>query len=276
MVDPQKKARDADRDAAIEVVEAAFADGQISRPDYDLRVDRLLRAATIGELQMLVRDLRRSEDDEVTEAVEQVTEDVPAAPARATPRPNLTAVKIVLAAAAAVLALGLVVPLVIVGRGESTGGGSMSAGSVEPVRTINLTTAKGYNRLGKEVEAKTGSTVVFSAVVYPGYAVIEVPVDEQSQRSYGWYFDGDWDEWTGKGTADEERFDLDEINGRTLAALVKEARGLVEDPNTSYVIVNAAGRPDGVCMSAYASNEYGETAYLDARCDGTVVRTYVS
>ncbi len=76
MIDPQKKARDDDRDAAIEVVEAAFADGQISRPDYDLRVDRLLRAATVGELQMLVRDLRRPEGEEVTEAVEQVTEDV--------------------------------------------------------------------------------------------------------------------------------------------------------------------------------------------------------
>ena len=58
--------------------------------------------------------------------------------------------------------------------------------------------------------------------------------------------------------------------------MIEDARGLVEDPTSSYVIVNSLGREEGVCLSAYASNEYNETAYLDARCDGTVVRTYVS
>jgi hypothetical protein len=106
--------------------------------------------------------------------------------------------------------------------------------------------------------------------------VVEVPEDDRSQRSFGWYYNGEWDEWTGKGTAEEERFELDRINGRTLTELVKEARGLVDEPTTSYVIVNSLGRDQGVCMSVYASNEHAETAYLDARCDGTVVRTYVS
>lgn len=264
MVDAHKKARDADRDAAIEVVETAYADGQISRPDYDLRTDRVLRAETVGELQMLVQDL-------------QVTVDVLPAPtpARSTSSVSPRAVKLVLAAVAAVIALGLVVPLVLVGRVDSVQEGAISA-PVPLAETSDLTTAQGYNRLVQEIEAKTGSTTVFNAVVYPGYAVIEVPVDAESQRSYGWYYDGEWDEWTGTGKADEDRFELDEVSGRTVGSLVKEARGLVEDPDTSYVIVNSQGRAEDVCLSAYASNEYGETAYLDARCDGTVVRTYVS
>jgi hypothetical protein len=257
VIDPQQKARDADRDAAIEVVEAAYADGQISRPDYDLRVDRLLRATTVGELQMLIQDLRLPEDEEVARS-----------------RPNASAAKVILFSAAAVLALGLAIPLVIVSSGVSSE--HVATGSAEAGSTVDLTSGKGFTRLVREVEAKTGSSTVFNAVIYPSYAVVEVPEDQKSQRSFGWYYNGEWDEWTGKGTAEEERFELDEINGRTLAALVKEARGLVEKPTTSYVIVNALGRDHGVCMSVYAGNEHAETAYLDARCDGTVVRTYVS
>ncbi len=275
MIDPHKKARDEDRDAAIEVVEAAFADGQISRPDYDLRVDRLLRAVTVGELQMLVQDLRRPEGEAVTEAVEQVTEDV-ATPAFQVglPRVNANAIKVVLAVVVAVFALGLIVPLVLVARVDSQDG--VSTGSVVRGEQIDLTTAKGYDKLVGEVEAKTGSTTVFGATIYPGYAVVEVPVDADSQRSFGYYYDGDWRDWTGKGKATEERFDLSRIDGSTVARLMKKVQTLVDDPTSTYVIVNSQGRDEGVCLSAYASNDFTETAYLDARCNGTVVFEYVS
>lgn len=274
MIDPQKKARDDDRDAAIEVVEAAFADGQISRPDYDLRVDRLLRAVTVGELQMLVQDLRRPEGEQVTEAVEQVTDDVAAPAFRVgVPRVNANAVKVVLAVVVAVFALGLIVPLGLVARVDSREG--VSTGSIDAGDQIDLTTAKGYERLVREVEAKTGSTTVFAATIYPGYAVIDVPVDADSQRSFGYYYDGDWQDWSGKGKATEERFDLSRIDGRTLATLVKKVGRKVEDA-TTYVLVNSRGGDEGVCFSAYATNDFTETAYIDARCDGTVVFTYVS
>ena len=274
VIDPQKKARDADRDAAIEVVEAAYADGQISRPDYDLRVDRLLRATTVGELQMLIQDLRLPEGEEVTEAVEVATAVDEESPPASRSGPHLSAARIVLVSAAAVLGLGLAVPLVIVSAGQSSE--QVASGSAQAGSTVDLTSGKGFTRMVREVEAKTGSSTVFNAVIYSTYAVVEVPEDEKGQRSFGWYYNGEWDEWTGKGTAEEERFELDQINGRTLATLVKEARGLVDKPTTSYVIVNALGRDQGVCMSVYASNDHAETAYLDARCDGTVVRTYVS
>ena len=274
MIDPQKKARDVDRDAAIEVVEAAFADGQISRPDYDLRVDRLLRAVTVGELQMLVQDLRRPEGEQVTEAVEQVTDDV-ATPAFGVgpPRLNTSAIKVVLAVVVAVFALGLIVPLVLVARvdtQEAVGNGPIALGE-----KVDLTTAKGYDRLVQEVEEKTGSTMVFGATIYAEYAVMDVPVDADSQRSFGYYYDGDWQDWGGKGKATEERFDLSRIDGSTVAALVRKVRAKIEDP-TTYVIVNSQGRDEGVCFSAYATNDFTETAYIDARCDGEVVFTYVS
>ena len=53
-----KRARDQDRDQAIEVVEAAWADGQIVEADRDKRVESLLQAQTMAEVQMLVHDLQ--------------------------------------------------------------------------------------------------------------------------------------------------------------------------------------------------------------------------
>ena len=53
-------------------------------------------------------------------------------------------------------------------------------------------------------------------------------------------------------------------------------RERVEDPTSSYVIVNSQGRDEGVCLSAYATNDFSETAYLDARCNGKVVFSYAS
>ncbi|HYF71778.1 MAG TPA: DUF1707 domain-containing protein, partial [Nocardioides sp.] len=59
MSTPDQRARDKDRDAAIEIVEAAWADGQIVEADRDKRVEELLRARTLGEVDSYVRDLQR-------------------------------------------------------------------------------------------------------------------------------------------------------------------------------------------------------------------------
>ena len=64
-----------------------------------------------------------------------------------------------------------------------------------------------------------------------------------------------------------------------LRKLALRARnGLVEDPTSYYVIVRKPGPPfnDGVWISAYASNEFGESGYLEADKDGKVLNRYVS
>ena len=52
------RAKDADRDRFIELIEAAYVDGQLNSADRDLRVGRALSAETIDELQTLTRDLQ--------------------------------------------------------------------------------------------------------------------------------------------------------------------------------------------------------------------------
>ena len=274
MDDPNKKARDADRDAAIVVVEAAYADGQITRADSDLRVERLRQAATVGDVQMMVRDLSVSEEGP---GVSRLAALAPRPPGGSV-RGLKIGVGVIVALVVVLAAAGLVVPLLMlssVNRDTATSE-SVEVGPRQLDRDVELTTAKGYDRLVSAVEEKTGSTTVFTATIYAGYALIEVPVDAQSQRSFGYHYDGRLQELTERGTSDQERLELDRIDGTTVATLMKRVNRLVQDPTSSYLLVNAPGQEAGVCLSAYALNEGKDTAYLDARCDGSIVRRYTS
>ena len=55
--DPQARAKDRDRDRAVYVIDAALRNGQISQQDRDLRLERSRAAATVGELEAIVRDI---------------------------------------------------------------------------------------------------------------------------------------------------------------------------------------------------------------------------
>lgn len=54
---PQMRASHADRDRATDVLRAGYAEGRLTKDEYDARVDAVLRAATHGELSRLVGDL---------------------------------------------------------------------------------------------------------------------------------------------------------------------------------------------------------------------------
>lgn len=53
-----KRARDADRDLAVEFIQDAWVDGQLTREEHDERVDRVLRARTIADVEREVTDLQ--------------------------------------------------------------------------------------------------------------------------------------------------------------------------------------------------------------------------
>ncbi len=287
VVDPQKKARDADRDAAVEVVEAAFADGQISRADYDLRVDRLLSAGTVGEVQALVHDLRRDPHDPTTDVVEAVTEDKvePPPPPPSLPRdrlpPGTTArrsvdpskVGAVITVVGVLVVLGIVLavalPIWLFSRGGDDG---VSTGNLGLGDEVSLVTPEGYDLFADALEEETGSLEAFSVVLYPGYAVVDVPADATSQRKYGRYWNGDWSDFGGSGTSSDDRFSVDQVDGQVIADGVRRAKAAVEDPTSWYAIIRA---PDadvgGTCVTAYASNEFNESGFVRLTCDGAVV-----
>ena len=137
---------------------------------------------------------------------------------------------------------------------------------------VQVLTEDGVGDLVAALEEETGSTEVFSATIYPTYAVVRVPADRTSQREVGYYWDGhDFEPWGSKGTSSNARIDLAEIDAAILPPLVRQARAQVDDPNTWYVIINRDSSDDG-WISAYASNEFSEGGYIEVDRNGKEIR----
>ena len=273
-----KRARDGDRDDAIEVVEAAWADGQIVEADRDKRVEELLRAQTLQEIKTYTQDLQPPAPD---------PSGVPrpaygAASTIATVKPDV-AVPLKTQAGGSRIACGLMllIPLGLIGAVigiiaavvSSVGGSDVLEPGEEPgLGQVNTMSAEGYAELIDDLVSETGSSEVFEGVLYPGYAVLQVPVDATSDRYEYRYWDGSLDEATSKSTTTYGRFDLTDIDPAVVVSLVDQARACVDDPESWYAILR---RPDdeydnGTWISAYASNEFGESCYLGGDLEGNI------
>ncbi|HTW16325.1 MAG TPA: hypothetical protein VMF51_14415 [Nocardioides sp.] len=269
--EPARPATRRDREVAIRQVESAWAAGQIVEADRDLRVDQLRRAETLGEIRLVVHGLRAPSYDPVPAAS-------PGSPARpesgAPSRPAVARSRFPVG-----VAIGaLVVMLVAVGGLVSAIGGDddVATATVEPSGEpaegeVDLFGRDDFRDLLADLEDGIGGTELFQAVLYPTYASLDVPVDDRTHRKQSYYWDGDLDEPGSKGTSDDPRFDLAAIDHAVVVDLVGQVRRRVEDPTSWYAIVHAPDEDDGAVFQVYASNEYGESAYVSATADGTVV-----
>lgn len=280
MSTPDQRARDKDRDAAIEVVEAAWAKGLIVQADRDHRVSQLQRAETLSEIRTFTHDLQLPGPTAFSSpAVPQAPVPHPYAspPVAGTTSSQASVGKPAGCAGLAILVFviltigGVVVALVSVSSGlDDDPGAFPGLGGVEAVATVDALSRAGHRQLVRDVEAATGSTEAFEAVIYPDYAVVHLPVDARSQRYSYWFWDGDLEEMESRGTSSYERFDLADVDMGVVVRLVKRARGQVDDPTSWYAIVRA---PDdqGAAIWAYASNDFDEGGYVSATPDGRVV-----
>lgn len=180
---------------------------------------------------------------------------------------------------AKVLLLGFIAVTSVGGLGAGIAAIAGSDG-VRGVGKPDAQSAEGLQQLLDHVEERTGGSEVFRVVIYPGYASLDVPVDRRSQRYETLYWDGDLTSNDSKGTSSYGRFDLADVDAEVMAAALEEARSLVEDPESWYAsigtgFVHEGERPTRPTISAYASNEYSESVYVEVRFNGTEVRRYV-
>lgn len=287
---PDRRARDKDRDAAIEVVEAAWADGQIVEMDRDKRVEELLRAHTLAEIDMLTRDLQPAAapaHDPVPEPVPVVdygpplVPDGPAptsladfsiAPGAAARVAKLPKVLFLIPAVAVLVVVVGIVAALLVGTSGDVDDFSFESPEVAVEQPVGeVLTVEGYDDLVAAVVEQSGRSQVFDAVLYPSYAVVSIPADATSEREESFYWDGtDLRSNQLKTMATTRRFDLGRVDGAVVIDLVERVRGLVADPTTWYAVIRAPDT-DRSMIWAYATDEYGESVYLGARRDGTVV-----
>lgn len=146
------------------------------------------------------------------------------------------------------------------------------APGVEPTddNDINLLSRGGYSDLIDAIKAQSGSSKVFSVVLYPTYAVVDVPVDATSGREQSFYWNGVLDTFGSKGTTTDQRFDLNGFDADVIVRLVKKAVAGVDQPNSWYAILGAPGT-DGTEIRAIASNEFNESAYIFATRTGKII-----
>lgn len=287
-----------DRSQAISLVEAAMKSGRIVQADGDMRIDQIKHASSDQEVELVVRDLQ----PRAAAAAVAPTVAAGAPPASGQPWPlvnygpsqgqpgeittlTANAGKKIGGIIAVVVLLSVVVPIVgvIIGLvsardtfedinfGEPVDETTYLPGQEPGENGVNVLTTGGYDDLVVALEEEAGSTLVFSATLYPRYAVLSVPEKETGKRYRSYYWDGRTLVANDiKNTSDAPRIDLESVDPDVMITLVEDVRGRVEDPTRWYANIDSVAT-EGPRMSAYASNDYNEGAYLVATLQGEII-----
>jgi hypothetical protein len=292
------KARDSDRDAAISLVKQACVNGQIIEADRDKRTEQIRGAHSLAEIDMLTNDLKAaapplSTPGATAAPVVGATSTIPvpstaptveqSAPFQKFTPPatkvsgsmGLRGIFTLVAAAAIALVIGGL-SLFATGGGSTSSGGSGGPGgvTVEQPEKVDPLTVAGFNQMRSAIIDKTGSSKAFSLSVYPGYGIVEVPVDATTRHEQRFYWNGQFQD-QGTGSSSYQLIDLNAIDPAVLVRLSNRARTtLVKDPTSWYVLAYRDDNPthDKTVLWAYANNKFNEGGYLSATIDGKVTR----
>jgi hypothetical protein len=276
------RAKDADRDRCVEVIEAAYADGQLGDADRELRVSRALTAETLDELQTLTRDLQ----------------DHPAPAEPAGPRVDIASAAVPRAAKlvfGGVFAVIIVVALLIFGvvglaffsgGDQDWGPGSVESSSwavPDPVEEAQVAARPSFEMAAPEVrrfvgayERRFGTLDAWEVAFYPTRVGVQVPVRGSRPRMERWTWDGRWRKDTDAAAVIGPRgvLDLGTVDvGRLFDNIARARKSLhVQRGRLTHVLVNDWG--EGPNVNIYIGNCFDETGFLRTTPSGDVVRAY--
>lgn len=293
------------RSQAIALIEAALKSGRIIQADHDLRLEQIKSAANDQAIDIVVRDLQTPAQMAATAAATAATVTAAAPPQAGQPWPLVNygpqqgqaAAAADLSAAVKsggkwvggiiglVILLSVVVPIVgvVIGLmsakdtfdqfdfGQPVDETTYLPGQEPGENGVNVHTIDGIEEMVAAYEEKTGSTEAFDATIYPRYAVLSAPEAPTGKRYRNYYWDGrtmvaqDF-----KSTTDDPRVDLSAFDPGIMLTLLEDVRGRVEDPDSWYLSLGSDPITGNPQISAYASNDYSEGAYILATADGTI------
>ena len=267
------RARDEDRNAAEDALASAYADGQLTREEYDRRSTAALSAVSVADLAGLTADLQ-ADPDKATQLVHL--------PSARRVIPVIGVVAVLVGGYAGVRALVNNDGVRNVFTSNSTGSDASAAGSGHdpPLKLPgeqHLLTDDGFASLVAAMRERLGTTKVATAVIYPGYASVHVPHRADPHKLFGYYFDGYFDDPTAGGTRDVKTplINLGKVDTAAMARLVRQAPqalGLTR-PETEYLIFDLRGSAYKPHMSVYVSDGY-DSGYIVATLAGEVVDSY--
>lgn len=273
------RAKDADRERFVELIEAAYADRQLSDADRELRVGRAKTAETLEELGALTRDLRLPQGYVP-----------PAPPTRTAPRPRRVAgvmvglgvfVALLGAAVTGVVALAM---FAVSGESDSTTSQGVEApvesstvvGGADEVAPFEMTVGQ-VRRALRAYEAQFGSLDAFEVSFFPDRVQAQVPVRGARPRMERWTWDGTWrqDTTATAVTGPFQRVDAGSIDVRRLFANIDVAtRSLdVEKARFTHAIL-MRWNDEPTELNIYVGNEFNESGYLSTTPAGEVRRRH--
>jgi hypothetical protein len=273
------RAKDADRERYVDIIEAAYVDGQLGEQDRELRVSRALTAQTLDELDALTRDLQ---DRPVPVAARVDT------PSAAAPR----AAKLVVGGAFAVITVAVLLIFGAVGlalfsvTGESDESPAVViSGEAVPVpaevdvveeQPSFAMTAPEVRRFVRAYEREFGTLDVYDVGFYPTRVGVQVPVRGSRPRFERWTWDGEWTQDTEAAAVrgPGEVIDLGALDLRRLFANIATARKTlrVERGRLTHVLVNDWSEVPTV--NIYIGNRFDESGYLKTTLSGEVLRSF--
>jgi hypothetical protein len=270
------RAKDADRDRYVEVIEAAYVDGQIGDADRELRVSRALAAQTLDDLETLTRDLQNR----------------PVPPAAAPPRPTarngrLAGLVAALGALVVLLGVGVAGLVVFSATGEPDESPTVvisgeavpvpAEGDVVEEQPSFEMTAPEVRRFVRAYEREFGTLDAYDVGFYPSRVGVQVPVRGSRPRFERWTWDGEWTQDTEASAVRglNELVDLGALDVRRLFANIATARKTlrVERGELTHVLFHQ-WQGEAPSVNIHIGNSFGEGGYLRTTPSGGVVRAY--
>ncbi|MDH6283748.1 DUF1707 SHOCT-like domain-containing protein [Prescottella agglutinans] len=254
------RARDIDRAAVCDVLDAAFSDGQLSEVEHRNRTEATRTAQTLADLDRLVRDLQVPAD---------LRDAVP------TPPPTPSTHWAVALSAAVVLVCGIVVATSARDNGEPAAASSASASE--------LTTAAGFGRMLDEIHRELGDSQVDQLTVYPEYATFsrQVPGKPGLAQTYQYKVEKGQARITDNGTSSNRTegvpVDLAELRPNVLQVigLLNGADRTLRVDDPTRIFIDARSGDDGPVVSIHLWNEgAGAQGFLTVGFDGAVRSVY--
>jgi hypothetical protein len=300
---PDERADNSARNDAIKTVEQALKSGRIVQADHDMRVEQLRGAQTMQDIDLAVRDLRAPAPAAPATIAPMAPTPTGQPPAGGQSWPlvnygpgagaaGVTDVatatgkggKAIGGIIAAIILVAVVVPIagaVIaffaardsfpefegIGPTDDT---TYLPGQEPGKSGVNVHTVDGYTEMVDALRDETDATYAFSAVLYPRYAVLEIPTGTNN-RYQNFYWNGEELELQDiKGTTDDAQVDLSLVDPQQMVDMLNTVRGRLDNPENWYVIIGDSFG-SGPQISAYASNDFSESTSITETLDGTVV-----
>ncbi|QXC42894.1 DUF1707 SHOCT-like domain-containing protein [Rhodococcus qingshengii] len=254
------RARDVDRSDTCAVLDTALSDGQITVDEHANRTAAAMTATTLGQLDLLVRDLQKATLRNAVAKVRRID-------------------KIWYLAAASTIFAGLIGYLTLSADPSPPPPPPAAAEPVEPLApivssTLNTVTASGIGEFITRYSAKYGTTLIDSANFYDGHASVTRAAAVSPNLEEDIDFRGGFtpSESSTSRAASTTTFDLASVDIDKLAGYLAGASANlnVPDAKVSHISMSSSGQDPRI--SIYVDNELGASGSMELTPDGRPIR----